>query len=300
MLPFFLVVVAAFLASTVAMLAVGLVVRDMTRRPVDPHARRRLEVIPYEPEYGSIDRMFVRLIEESGLSLSVAAAMLIVVACGLIGGGIPLVVFDNFLGAALGLALGMVLPLAVISLIRWRRVGIMRKHMPETLQIVADAIRAGHTLEESCQFVAREVTGPLKDEFGHAHSQFQLGHAPVAVMDRLARRIPLSEFRIFATAVMVHRRAGGNLAQLTERLSHTARDRQEIRGHLMAVSAGSRLSAFGMIIGSAVGLAVLSWMEPEYLKIFFTHRLGPTLLAIAGTLQFIGVIWVWRVLKVRY
>jgi tight adherence protein B len=172
--------------------------------------------------------------------------------------------------------------------------------MPETLQIVADAVRAGHTMEEACQFVAREVSGPLKDEFAQAHSQFQLGHAPIAIMDRMARRIPLSEFRIFATAVMVHRRAGGNLSQLTERLSHTARDRQEVRGHLMAVSAGSRLSAFGMVIGSAIGLTVLSYLEPEYLKIFFTHRLGPTLLTIAATLQVVGLVWVLRVLKVNY
>jgi tight adherence protein B len=144
------------------------------------------------------------------------------------------------------------------------------------------------------------MSGPIKVEFDQAEKQFQLGHTPLAILDRLAKRIPLSEFRIFATAVLVHRKAGGNLAALTERLSHTARDRQEIRGHLMAVTAGSRLSAFGMVIGSSIGLAVLAWLEPEYLSIFFTHRLGPTLLTIAATLQLLGVFWVWRVLRVNY
>jgi tight adherence protein B len=172
--------------------------------------------------------------------------------------------------------------------------------MPETLQIVADAVRAGHTLDEACGFVAREMSGPLRDEFDQAHRQFQLGHSPVNILDRLARRIPLSEFRIFATAVMVHRKSGGNLALLTERLSHTARDRQEVRGHLMAVTAGSRLSAFGMVLGSMIALSVLAWLEPEYLSIFFTHNLGPTLLTIAATLQIVGVLWVWRVLRVNY
>jgi tight adherence protein B len=144
------------------------------------------------------------------------------------------------------------------------------------------------------------MTGPLSIEFGQAVEHFKLGHSPMSILNRLAKRIPLSEFRIFATAVMVHRRAGGNLAALTERLSHTARDRQEIRGHLMAVTAGSRLSAFGMVVGSLIGLAVLAWLEPEYLSVFFTHRLGPTLLTIAATLQLLGVVWVWRVLKVNY
>lgn len=298
--PFYLVVIAVAVASTIATLAIGLFLRDLLAKPHDPSAKRRLELMTEEAEYGSIDRWFVRLMEESGLPLTVSASMLIVVAAGLLAGGIPLVLFENFLGAAVCLLVGMTLPLVVFSIIRWRRISLMRKHMPETLQVVADAVRGGHTLEEACGFVAREMNGPLRDEFAYAHSQFMLGHAPVSIMNRLAKRIPLPEFRIFATAVMVHRKAGGNLAVLTERLSHTARDRQEIRGHLMAVSAGSRLSAIGMVVGSLLGLTALAWLEPEYLSIFFTHRLGPTLLAIAIVLQLVGAIWVWRVLKVNY
>lgn len=300
MTSFILVIIAAFLAATIAMLAVGLFIRDLFTKPEDPNERKRLELVPAEAEYGSIDQWFVRMIEESGLPITVSAAMLIVVSCGLLAGGVPLVLFEHFLGSALCLVAGTALPVIIFSLIRWRRVSTMRKHMPETLQIVADAVRSGHTLEEACGFVAREMTGPLKEEFAQAAHQFTLGQAPLSVMNRLARRIPLAEFRIFSTAVMVHRKAGGNLAVLTERLSHTARDRQEIRGHLMAVSAGSRLSAVGMVVGSMLGLAALAWLEPEYLAVFFTHRLGPTLLTIAAALQLVGIIWVWRVLKVKY
>ncbi len=295
-----LVISAAAVAATVFMLALGLFVRDLFTKAEDPNAKRRLELVTEEVEHDAFDRWFVRLIEESGLPLNASGAMLIVVACGLIGGAIPLLVWDHYLGAALGVVAGMVVPMSIYAIVRWRRISVMRKHMPETLQIVADAVRGGHTLEEACGFVAREMTGPLREEFEQATRQFKLGHAPMSILNRLTRRIPLSEFRIFSTAVMVHRRSGGNLASLTERLAHTARDRQEIHGHLMAVTAGSRLSAIGMIVGSAVGLLVLSWLEPEYLRIFFTHRLGPVLLTIAATLQILGVIWVWRVLRVNY
>jgi tight adherence protein B len=299
MLQTILVVAAAAVAGTLITLAIGMFLRDLFTKP-ESAERKRLEFLPEEQQYGTLDRWFVRLIEESGLPLSVSAAMLIVVCAGLMGGGLPLVFFDSYLGAAAGMLGGMTLPILIYSVIRWRRVSVMRTNMPETLQIVADAVRSGHTLEEACGFVAREMTGPLSIEFGQAVEHFKLGHSPMSILNRLAKRIPLSEFRIFATAVMVHRRAGGNLAALTERLSHTARDRQEIRGHLMAVTAGSRLSAFGMVVGSLIGLAVLAWLEPEYLSVFFTHRLGPTLLTIAATLQLLGVVWVWRVLKVNY
>jgi tight adherence protein B len=299
MLQTILVVAAASVAAAVLTLAIGMFLRDLFTKP-ESTERKRLELLPEEQQYGGLDRWFVRLIEESGLPLSVSAAMLIVVCTGLLGGGLPLVLLDSYLGAALGMLGGIALPVGIYAIIRWRRVSVMRKNMPETLQIVADAVRSGHTLEEACGFVSREMSGPLSLEFAQAVEQFKLGHTPTSILNRLAKRIPLSEFRIFATAVMVHRRAGGNLASLTERLSHTARDRQEIRGHLMAVTAGSRLSAVGMVVGSLIGLAVLAWMEPEYLSVFFTHRLGPTLLTIAASLQLLGVVWVWRVLKVNY
>lgn len=298
MLETILVIAAASVAASVAMLAVGMFIRDLFTKPED--AKKRLELMPVETEYDAVDRWFVRLVEESGLPLSVSAAMLMTVGAGLLCGGIPLILFDHYLGAAIGVIVGMLVPMVVIMLVRWRRIAVMRKAMPETLQIVADAVRSGHTLEEACTLVSREMSGPLREEFAQAAHQFQLGHAPMSILNRLARRIPLAEFRIFATAVMVHRRAGGNLAALTERLSHTARDRQEIRGHLMAVTAGSRLSAIGMVVGSLLALAVLSFLEPDYLRTFFTHRLGPTLLMIAGALQLIGALWVWRVLRVNY
>ena len=74
-----------------------------------------------------------------------------------------------------------------------------------------------------------------------------MGQSPVAVMDRLSRRIPLPEFRLFATAVLVHRQTGGNLAQLTARLAVSARDRQEWRRHLAAQTVTGRYSALGLV-----------------------------------------------------
>jgi tight adherence protein B len=113
----------------------------------------------------------------------------------------------------------------------------------------------------------------------------------------MVRRVPLPEFRIFATAVVVHRRAGGNLSLLTERMSKASHDRQDVRNHMLAVTAGSRLSAIGMVIGAIVAAALLCWIEPDYIDAFLGNPKGPWLLATAVILQVIGGIWVWRILK---
>jgi tight adherence protein B len=116
-------------------------------------------------------------------------------------------------------------------------------------------------------------------------------------MNRMVRRVPLSEFRVFATAVVVHRRAGGNLSLLTERMSKAAHDKRDVRNHLMAVTAGSRLSAIGMVAGAVIAAAVLGWLEPAYIEAFLNNPKGPWLLATAIGLQVVGGIWVWRILK---
>ena len=292
--------VVAFAAVTTIVLAIGMFVYDLFFRKQENVDETLPSLPPKLPSATAIDRAFFRLIQESGSRLEPGAATSIVIGSAVVGGAIPLVLLESVLAAAAGVVVGAIVPLIVWSVIRWRRLVSMRKALPETLSIVADAVRAGHTLEEASAFVRKDIKGPLSDEFAYAEKQFSLGQTPVAVLSTMVRRIPLPEFRLFATAVLVHRRAGGNLPLLTERLANTARDRQEVNNHMMAVTAGSRLSAIGMVVGSIVAMSMLAWLEPEYLQAFVRHELGPSLIAVAFALQLFGVIWVWRILRVSY
>jgi tight adherence protein B len=213
---------------------------------------------------------------------------------------VPLFLLENFLLAAAGLVIGCLIPLGWWGFCRMRRFSKMRKHLPETLELMADSLQSGRNLEQALELVARQAPAPLGVEFGYAASQLRLGHAPIAVIDRMQYRVPVQEFHAFATALLVHRKTGGNLAVLATRLAQSARDRFEFQGHLRAVSAGSRLSALGLLAGSIAAVAILSWLEPEYLDVFLTHKWGMPLLAIAGVLQIVGLAWVWRILRVQF
>jgi tight adherence protein B len=287
-----------FIAVAAVAFAVGMLMNDLfgTKESDKPH----LDLLPPEPKGGFMARDFFNFIEESGLPMETNVALMMVLGSGLVFMAVPIVVADNFFYAAIAMLVGLMAPLVVFFVIRWWRLRSMRNALPETLQIVADAVRSGYTLQESCEMVVREAKGPLKAEFAHAQHQFQLGHAPLSIMRRMVRRIPLPEFRVFATAVVVHHRAGGNLSLLTERMARVARDRQEVRGHLMAVTAGSRLSAGGMILGSVASMTLLAIIEPDYVGAFVTHPMGPTLLAVACGLMGFGMIWVWRLLKENF
>jgi tight adherence protein B len=289
------VVSVTFASVTMILAALGMLVRDMFAPPPDT-ARLRLILAPVEPT-GTIDGAFFRLIEESGTPLDMQTWLAIVMGSAIVGAALPLALFEHLLAAAGGLVLGTAAPVLYLSFIRWWRLGGMRKQLPYALQAVADSVRGGQTLSEACELVSKEIKGPLGQEFGYAHQQLQLGHTPIAVMIRMVRRVPIAEFRIFATAVVVHRRAGGNLSLLTERMSKAAHDKTDVRNHVLAMTAGSRLSAIGMVVAAVLSAGLLSWMEPEYVDVFFSSPKGPYLIATAILLQVIGGIWVWRILK---
>ncbi len=275
--------------------------RSDHRLGLSPSEAEKLEMLPPPPiSYGRIDRLFYRMIDESGTRLDAPTALAVVGGAAVIGGAAPWIFFESLLGAAGGFFLGALVPILWLSIRRWRRMRTMRMQLPEALQIIADNVRSGRTIEQATQMAAAELKDPLAAEFDSCSAKLKLGHSAASVLQTMARRIPLPEFRIFTTAVLVHQRAGGNLALLTQRLARSARDRQELDGHLNAVSAGSRISAVGLVVGSALGMAALAWIEPEYASAFLTTEIGPFLLALAIGLQLTGAFWVWKTLRIRY
>ena len=304
------IITLTFVSVAAIVAAVALLVRDAVRP--DKDIERRLKPVleelqsvgiklPEDEDVGGlVDRGFYKLIEDSGSPLDGQTALVLVVGMAIVGCAAPLTLLEHPLAAAGGLLLGAVLPLCWWSLRRTRRFGAMRKVLPETLELLSDGVRAGQTLEQATELVAEQGPKPLNKEFEYCASQLRLGHSPVAVLRKMARRVPLAEFKIFSTAVVVHRQTGGNLGLLAQRLAGSARDRSEFHGHVRAVTAGHRMSVLALTIGTVAAVAVLASLQPEYLKSFTEHPWGYPLLVIAAVLQVTGMLWVCRILRVNY
>ena len=300
-------IAGGFVVGVCAVLVVGLFV--LRRQSVTEKIERRigLDDAAGEPPVemlardanGWFDRHFYQLLAESGLSLSPLAASLLMAGTAVVAGGIVLAWTEN-LGAAVVAALaGYWPPLLWIRWVRNRRIRAMERLMPGALDQLADCLHGGQTLEQAAESVSLQTAAPLREEFGHCVQLLKMGQSPVAVMDRLSRRIPLPEFRLFATAVLVHRQTGGNLAQLTARLAISARDRQELRRHLGAQTVTGRYSALGLVACGLVGMTVLSVSRPQYTGFFLTHPKGPGFLAVAVVLIISGMIWIARVVRIN-
>jgi tight adherence protein B len=311
-----LVIACAFASGVAVVAALGLYLRDA--RLKEAAFQRRVGNGVVEPDLAPellargaanwMDRSFYMMLERSGSQLSVASAMAILIGSAVVGcvSGLVASAWNSgnwlehpFVGIA-GLLLGAMLPLAWWRWQQARRIKKMQNSLPAALDLLADGLRAGQTLEQGAEMVATRSPSPLRNEFGHTVSLLKLGHSPVAVMERMARRIPLPEFQVFATAVLVHRQTGGNLATLTSRLAAAARDRLEFLSHLGAQTVAGRYSAIGLVIAAVLGVALLMLVRPDYLQFFATHEWGTPLLVTAGVLVLVGAVWMWRVTDVKF
>ena len=303
------VTLLVFAAISLAVLAIGLVVRDLTvtsRAAVATgkstvRLRRTGEHSDGTPTsqqlFDKIDRGFDRLVAESGTQLSPSTVFLLFLTCGLLlGGGLWLYSDEPLRGIAGGMV-GMGLPLIGLVIYRGRRLRACRDQLPHVIEMVARATRAGQSTEQALSLVAHEATGQLADEFRTCVQQLNMGRSFEKTLKSLASRVRLLEIRILVTTLIVQRQSGGPLSETLERMSSVVRDRIAAQRQVQASTAAGRMST--IIIASIAPLAALFLMsfQREHVDLLFEDALGRTLLMIALVLEMIGLVWVFLMLR---
>ena len=291
-----------FAAGATGFTAVALVLRDLLapaqNSSDDAGVKPKLTV---KTRYTStMDKRLARLLDLSGSGLSLTWGSVVLLFSALIGAAAGLVATDNLLVSAFAMFVGATLPLLFWNWKLARRLSAMRAELPAALEVIAESARVGRGLMESAEAAALETKGPLAEELRQAARQLRFGALPHQAVESLMERVPLPEFRVFATAVLVHETTGGNLSLLTRRLAAAAHERQAFLDHLSAVSAGSRFSAIGLTIGALTGAVALVYIRPEYMQALVTHEYGPAVLAASAGLFLLGAAWVWKVLRIEF
>ena len=182
------------------------------------------------------------------------------------------------------------LPRLILKRMVKRRQKKFLADMPDVLEAIVRLLRAGMPVTEAVKMVAREFTGPIGDEMGRIFDQQKIGVSlPEAVQD-CARRIPLAEMQMFATAVTIQSQTGSSLSEVLESLAKVIRARFRLRRKVHALSSEAKASA--AIIGSLpilVGVGMY-FMNPEYIGLLFSEKVGKLMLAGAGFWMLCGII----------
>lgn len=250
--------------------------------------------------FARLDRWFTAAVQRSGLDASPSGVVALMALTGLVG-GVALYLWKGRIGLSMfGVALGVAVPFVVVAVLQGRHKKRLQDQLPDALYLLAGSLRAGQTVEQAVQLAAERGNKPLAEEFKHAAGLMKLGMSPPAALRATAERVNLLDFNLLASTVGLYTQTGGNLAMLLDRLAASVRDRNQFRGQFLATTAQARVVS--TVLAAAVPLFLLAYIlfEPEHVQVFFESAGGWTLIAGCLLLEVIGIVWVWRLFRVRY
>jgi tight adherence protein B len=167
--------------------------------------------------------------------------------------------------------------------------------MPEAVELIGRALRAGHGLASGLNLVAEEMAGPIAHEFNRVFEEQNLGIPIELSLRNLADRIPVMDVRFFVIAIIIQRATGGDLAEVLDKIGRLIRQRYELLGHVRALTAEGRLSGIVLLALPPGLLAFLSFSNYGYISPLFTTTVGTKMLAITGAFQLLGA---WMINKI--
>jgi tight adherence protein B len=149
------------------------------------------------------------------------------------------------------------------------------------------------------KMVADEMPEPVGPEFRKTFDEQNFGLPMKDALDNLTLRMPLLDVRFFATAVLIQRETGGNLAEILENLAHVVRERFKIIRQVRVYTAHGRFTGWVLMALPAVLGIALSYINPEHMNMLFRERMGQMMLIAAAVMQFIGYVWIKQVIKIE-
>ncbi|MDA0835416.1 MAG: type II secretion system F family protein [Planctomycetota bacterium] len=244
-----------------------------------------------------INRWYDDLILQSGASIHPAVVLMLCLLSAITFGGIMFVVQENLLSAAMATSLGGVFPLGVLMMVRMNRQNKILNQTPAMIEELARAAKTGRSLENCLLMVAQDTPAPLGTELQLCARRLQMGVSIREALQQLSYRTGLVSLNILSMALSVHQQTGGDLVHVLERLSRTIRDRLMFLGRLRAATIASRATAILMLIVPPGILIFFMVRDPEYFTNLMAAEWGKNLTIAAVFLEFIGALWIMRILK---
>jgi tight adherence protein B len=191
------------------------------------------------------------------------------------------------------------LPFVWLYLKRAKRLMKVAAQLPDALELVARALRAGHSLAAGMHVVAEEMPAPIADEFGRVFEEQNLGIPIEDSMKSMCDRVPNLDLRFFVTSVGIQRQTGGDLAEILDKIGYVVRERFRILGQVKALTGEGRLSGVVLI---ALPFALFGFMlnvKPDYVESLWTTELGRKMSVAAIIAQIIGALVIRKIVNIK-
>ncbi|MBS1187236.1 MAG: tadB [Burkholderiaceae bacterium] len=182
---------------------------------------------------------------------------------------------------------------------KYKRLSKIEELLPDALDLMARAMRAGHAFPSSLQMVGNEMPEPIAGEFRIVFDEVNYGISMQDSLKNLATRVPSTDLNYFVVAVLIQRETGGNLAELLASIATIIRERFKLFGQIKVLTAEGRLSAWILCLLPFAMAFILHLINPAYMSLLWTERSGLIMMGVALILMLVGVVWMRQLIRIR-
>jgi len=193
----------------------------------------------------------------------------------------------------------MLVPFAWLLHKRSSRLKTFAGQLPESLELVARALRAGHSLAAGLHVVAEEMPSPIADEFNRVYEEQNLGIPIDDALKSMSERVPNLDLRFFVTSVCIQRQTGGDLAEILDKIGYVIRERFRILGQVKALTAEGRLSGVILIGLPFVLFITMLHIKYDYVEKLWTNELGIKMSLVALGMQLLGALVIRHIVNIK-
>ncbi len=240
-----------------------------------------------------------RLFAQADVSFTVSQFIMACVVAALVGFFAPTALGLPVKFAPICSIIFVFMPFAWLIMKRKRRMKKFAAQLPEALELVARALRAGHSLGAGMNLVGAEMSPPISQEFARTFEEQNLGMPLEETLENLCERVPNLDLKFFATAVILQRQTGGDLAEILDKIGRLIRERFKIWGQVQALTGEGRLSGIVLLALPPVLFMAVFRMNPDYLMLLFTDDLGKKMLIGGIVMQLLGAIVIQKIINIR-
>lgn len=242
----------------------------------------------------------LNLIRQSGQQWKVSAVMGISLLSAITAAGLAYLLMPDFLGFSLiiGVAVGSI-PYVVLFIMREQRFRRCDQLLPEAIDLMARGLRAGHALTAVLEMVGDEIAEPIASEFRRLSEEHQLGLSLRDATLNLVSRLPRDDVRFLATAILMQKETGGNLAAILDKTGAVARERARLRGQLQIYTAQGRVTGWVLCLMPFIMFGLLATLNWQFEKLLFTEDLGRIFIYVGLGLMALGVLVIRKIIDIR-
>jgi len=234
-------------------------------------------------------RKIDRLLDQSGSRNPLGLFVLLSCLLMFVGYLLCSLVMRNVLMSLVGVLILGSLPFWYIMIKKRRRMEKFQEQLPEAMELVARALKAGQAFSGGLKMVADESGDPIGTEFSKILDELNFGVGVPDALKNLAKRIDCPDLKFFVISVLIQRESGGNLAEILENISYLIRERFKLYGRVRTLAAEGKISAYVLIAIPFLLATFMYFVQPNYIRLLITDPIGRIMLGSAIVMMVIGI-----------